>query len=1251
MQIIIPFINESLGYSVIYETYRGNLAQAQKTAEVTLSKAQQLSDPAPIADALLVYGVVNLLQGELTAAQSCFKEISQIPSIDPGRLMRAVSYANLAVYYQYNRFPDGNGATAQEIEARWQAQAYVEAEAQRWQRLIGQVSDPELHLEGALVHNVLGNLQSGRSFLQTSRYNPTNMPADQLLNTALQSPLGFQQEAAARGAEPGLLAYLSLAAADLCGRGGNGQAGQQFLQQALTDYQHINDTAGQALCHMMWGDWLAAPFSSPLAWNFAIHESSSEGSNLNWVLEAAEFDLTGVDVTNARAAYDEASRLFQQGQAPRGQAAVELRYGYLAMLADDAPGAITHIEQARTMFQASGDNWGYHLATTHYLMARIEAGQWSELREIARDIGAWGERSGSFSFALGLGLLLNRFGRHCLIRQGDYEQALASYRLAESLFQALDCPSNVAQCVVDQGMTYQALGERTMALTFYEQALDQLEAILSGKFPIVANLHQRYTMLAYNVYQLYLQQLDPAGMAHSVARLTASSTPQSDPINILDKLTQLAGSIASGADWTNMATNSIADAALMQLTQQAIEQSRILIPLYQARQSRDEGNAAQANQSFAEALTQARQASVAASYLEAVVLAEQKQYDQAVAVYEQFLTRQGAFLDFTKALGTAEVLRQQERDYELAFTIMVRCKAFAKAKPYLEALEQLGGAQWWQRNDQPWLSLSDCAEMYEGLGHLDTALDTYDQAIAELERRRHQLSRDQLKTAMAGDKGVQYLYFMAARTALKQFKATQTQAAAERFITYAEQGKARGLLDLMAGSAAIAGTTSAENETLKRWHQINAQLTLQRGLLAQEHNQSQPDLDRIDHLSRQIDAEEESLRQIEAELSRANPNFYRALNPQARPMRLAEISAALPPDTALLQYFFVGQDLLAWAVTADGLRQPHHKELDVKALEREMRTFHDACFRRLSHQALGERLSARLLSPFSEILESCSNLIIVPYGLAHTLPFYVLPWQGRPLIESHTLSYLPSASMLQFLTSATQQGQRLDRILTIGNPTGMAYRSLLTGEVRSQRSLPHSATEARFIAGLFPKGKALVGDEATEEVVRAHLKQDYPVLHFATHGYLSESAPLLSSILLAKGEALSLYELMGMQLDADLVVLSACRTALGEVTGGDDVLGLTRGLLAAGAKAAVVSLWPVDDASTSLLMREFYRRLDDGRTPAEALRSAQNHLRALSADEIKDRTIQLKDAGFEDELAPVDNYSPPFYWASFVLVG
>jgi len=150
------------------------------------------------------------------------------------------------------------------------------------------------------------------------------------------------------------------------------------------------------------------------------------------------------------------------------------------------------------------------------------------------------------------------------------------------------------------------------------------------------------------------------------------------------------------------------------------------------------------------------------------------------------------------------------------------------------------------------------------------------------------------------------------------------------------------------------------------------------------------------------------------------------------------------------------------------------------------------------------------------------------------------------------------------------------------------------------------------------------------------------------------------------------YELMGERLNAELVVLSACDTARGAATGGDDVLGLTRALLAAGARRAIVSLWPVDDVSTSLLMGRFYGRLRDGAGPVEALTSAQRDLRTMRPAEIADAlaTVEecLRKTGATETMTPLPVaarprvpaapaetlppvYDHPYYWAPFILIG
>jgi CHAT domain-containing protein len=687
--------------------------------------------------------------------------------------------------------------------------------------------------------------------------------------------------------------------------------------------------------------------------------------------------------------------------------------------------------------------------------------------------------------------------------------------------------------------------------------------------------------------------------------------------------------------------------SLRQLANSNIEQARVLVPLYRSRRAKNDGDGVSARSLLDRAASALQTMAGDERYLlEAVVLAERKDYVRAAQSYQQHLERGGAnagfigqltnvMAQFGGAQGQAEVRLQQRRTHEQAFTTFVMVKAYREAQKHLRELERLDGPGWWASDARPWQHLCEIAEMYEGLNDLELALDHYEQAITQLEARRSQLSRDELKTALASEKSAQYLYFLASRAAMKNGEGA-------RSFDHAERGKARALLDLMAGTK--LGAFRAENESMRRWRQLNAQLSLRRGLMAQARAQNRPNAPNapnapaIVSFAEQIAHDEMQLRQVEMELAKSNPDFHQAINPQAKTLSLAEVQRSLPPQTALLEYFFLGDDLLAWAITAEEA-QIHHLALEAATLVRQIRAFHRACEERRSLESLAQPLVAALLEPFAEIIGTCTHLIVVPYGAAHILPFQALPFvDGEPLATTHAISYLPSASVLQFL-KVGEPKPLPDRILAVGNPT---------------KDLTEAATEATYVASLFGQS-ALVGDEATELEVMKRIAHS-PLLHFATHGKLSEDAPLNSSILLADGEELTVYELMGLDLKADLVVLSACNTGQGETTGGDDVLGLTRGLLAAGARAAVVSLWPVDDVSTSLLMGEFYRRLRAGDIPRLALKAAQKYLRDLTPNDIEKEVAGVKAAsqrhlGQRNIALQRHDYRHPYYWAPFILVG
>ncbi|WP_081655811.1 CHAT domain-containing protein [Amycolatopsis vancoresmycina] len=188
---------------------------------------------------------------------------------------------------------------------------------------------------------------------------------------------------------------------------------------------------------------------------------------------------------------------------------------------------------------------------------------------------------------------------------------------------------------------------------------------------------------------------------------------------------------------------------------------------------------------------------------------------------------------------------------------------------------------------------------------------------------------------------------------------------------------------------------------------------------------------------------------------------------------------------------------------------------------------------------------------------------------------------------------------------------------------------------------------------------ALLGAGAAKTAVTGRLPAAR-VAHLATHGLISAIAPTASGIVLDGGERLSVTDLAGLDLDADLVVLSGCDTGRGEVTRGGDVVGLARQLLAAGARSAVVSLWPVDDRSTCVLMDDFHHRLAAGENAAEALQGAQQFLRSLTALDLHERYTVLCAAVGEDAPGPGSARRSPAQedaplrtaeWAAFVLIG
>ena len=270
----------------------------------------------------------------------------------------------------------------------------------------------------------------------------------------------------------------------------------------------------------------------------------------------------------------------------------------------------------------------------------------------------------------------------------------------------------------------------------------------------------------------------------------------------------------------------------------------------------------------------------------------------------------------------------------------------------------------------------------------------------------------------------------------------------------------------------------------------------------------------------------------------------------------------------------------------------------------------------------------RLIAPIEAALPSnpADLVVLVPHESLFYLPFAALQDdEGRYLIERHTLLTTPAIQLLEL--TLVDPAPTTAAPLVVGNPTMPSVPSL-GGDLQP---LPGAEAEAAAIADLF-QTKAIIGSEATESKIAAAMPQS-PVIHLATHGLLdyvdtTDRIPIPGAIALAPDATddglLTAREIADLSLSAQLVVLSACDTGLGEVTG-DGVVGLSRSLLAAGAQSTIVSLWAVPDEATSALMQAFYTELWNGANKAQALRQAMLQTQA--------------------------DYPDPINWAAFMLVG
>jgi CHAT domain-containing protein len=500
-------------------------------------------------------------------------------------------------------------------------------------------------------------------------------------------------------------------------------------------------------------------------------------------------------------------------------------------------------------------------------------------------------------------------------------------------------------------------------------------------------------------------------------------------------------------------------------------------------------------------------------------------------------------------------------------------------------------------------------------GNVPAAEAALNAAIEITEQLRAGLPAEEFRTAFLADKLTPYIEL--ARLSLAAGTPERNAAA----LLLVERARSRALAEALATTGVAQPRPHDPAEAGLQTHHDNLRAELN-GLYARLKRTYEAGAAGDDP---QVQALQEAIRTrehdaLETERRRhLSARTTTGLSPAAH-LDLPALQAQLGDHTALVEYFTLDNELLAFVVTDAGISVVRNLavETEVEAAITQLRfqtdalrhgtermRAHMAQLTRRANHYLG-RLHSLLLAPLQALIGT-RRLVVVPYRSLHYVPFHALYTGTEYVVDQREVSYAPSATVL--LHCIRRQVARPERALLIGVP---------------DERTPRVEAEITTLATLFAQPTVLTNAAASAVALRAGAPQT-DLLHLACHGRFRPDSPLFSALHLADGW-FTVGDAYSLDLErCGLVVLSACETGVSAIAPGDELIGLARGFFAAGAPSLIVSLWTVDDAGAADLMRTFYERLSAGERPAAAIRSAQLAIRAA--------------------------HPHPFFWSPFVLLG
>lgn len=530
--------------------------------------------------------------------------------------------------------------------------------------------------------------------------------------------------------------------------------------------------------------------------------------------------------------------------------------------------------------------------------------------------------------------------------------------------------------------------------------------------------------------------------------------------------------------------------------------------------------------------------------------------------------------------------------------------------------------------------------VFEYESKTDSAIESYRKSEMEIRKLRSNINLGEFRSLFAIEKFVVYdhLIVLLVKKGLAENSATLLQEA----FSYNEQARARTFFESL-GNNRIGAKAGADSSVVQHEQDLRSKINRLHQSIDQVEYTNPEGYQRLREELERTQVEYDILLQ---KIRLDNKDVYSLIDTSVPNINV--LKKDILDDTKVVEFWVSDLDhLIVWVIDKDDITT-RLISTNTSQLNRKLKGIRSSiAFKDVqSSTSLLKELYLLLFAPIQTKLEVSKSLVVIPHRQLHFIPFPALISGESFLVEKFNISTSPSLSILV-------HQRKLDDLFT-ESFLGMALARLKLGNLSS---LPGTESEIKAIQKLYRDGKFKTNEEFTETFFKDNARQ-FDLIHFATHGVLNPDYPLYSYLAMNSTETddgrLTVKEVFDLSLKSRGVVLSACETGIGELSNADELVGLSRAFLYAGAHCIVVSLWKVDDLSTSWLMTRFYGYLKNGSSFAEALSSSQRDLLRGKFDEKSDRDSKRISKNADEKNVPditMEQWRAPYYWAAFGVIG